>query len=70
MLNLYSSLPSYHFFNTFFVQADVIEQLRLQHKKDLLKVVDIVLSHQVIMAFLFLNLLLAGIQVVLPKPYS
>ncbi|XP_071925426.1 acetyl-CoA carboxylase 1-like isoform X1 [Coffea arabica] len=28
------------------IQADVIERLRLQHKKDLLKVVDIVLSHQ------------------------
>ncbi|KAA8538039.1 hypothetical protein F0562_027381 [Nyssa sinensis] len=28
------------------IQADVIEHLRLQHKKDLLKVVDIVLSHQ------------------------
>ncbi|GMH14091.1 hypothetical protein Nepgr_015932 [Nepenthes gracilis] len=28
------------------IQADVIECLRLQHKKDLLKVVDIVLSHQ------------------------
>ena len=28
-------------------QADVIERLRLQYKKDLLKVVDIVLSHQV-----------------------
>lgn len=27
-------------------QADVIEGLRLQHKKDLLKVVDMVLSHQ------------------------
>lgn len=27
-------------------QADVIEKLRLQHTKDLLKVVDIVLSHQ------------------------
>lgn len=30
-----------------FLQADVIERLRLQYKKDLLKVVDIVLSHQV-----------------------
>lgn len=29
-------------------QADVIERLRLQYKKDLLKVVDIVLSHQVL----------------------
>ncbi|RWW13354.1 hypothetical protein GW17_00022947 [Ensete ventricosum] len=29
-----------------FIQADVIERLRLQHKKDLLKIVDIVLSHQ------------------------
>uniref|UniRef100_A0A7N1A1T5 Acetyl-CoA carboxylase n=1 Tax=Kalanchoe fedtschenkoi TaxID=63787 RepID=A0A7N1A1T5_KALFE len=28
------------------LQADVIERLRLQYKKDLLKVVDIVLSHQ------------------------
>ncbi|POO04043.1 Pyruvate carboxylase [Trema orientale] len=28
------------------IQADVIERLRLQYKKDLLKVVDIVLSHQ------------------------
>uniref|UniRef100_A0A2P2K1R6 Homomeric Acetyl-CoA Carboxylase Hom-ACCase n=1 Tax=Rhizophora mucronata TaxID=61149 RepID=A0A2P2K1R6_RHIMU len=28
------------------IQADVIEHLRLQYKKDLLKVVDIVLSHQ------------------------
>ncbi|ONK64464.1 uncharacterized protein A4U43_C07F26320 [Asparagus officinalis] len=28
------------------IQADVIERLRLQHKKDLLKIVDIVLSHQ------------------------
>ncbi|KAH9295974.1 hypothetical protein KI387_039562, partial [Taxus chinensis] len=28
------------------LQADVIEGLRLQHKKDLLKVVDMVLSHQ------------------------
>ncbi|GLJ49976.1 hypothetical protein SUGI_1062920 [Cryptomeria japonica] len=28
------------------MQADVIEGLRLQHKKDLLKVVDMVLSHQ------------------------
>lgn len=28
------------------IQADVIERLRLQHKKDLLKVVDVVLSHQ------------------------
>ncbi|XP_057974064.1 acetyl-CoA carboxylase 1-like [Malania oleifera] len=28
------------------IQADVIERLRLQFKKDLLKVVDIVLSHQ------------------------
>lgn len=28
------------------IQADVIEQRRLQHKKDLLRVVDIVLSHQ------------------------
>ncbi|XP_031498417.1 acetyl-CoA carboxylase 1-like isoform X2 [Nymphaea colorata] len=28
------------------IQADVIERLRLQHKKDLLKVVDMVLSHQ------------------------
>nr|BBG67099.1 acetyl-CoA carboxylase [Gnetum ula] len=28
------------------IQADVIEGLRLQHKKDLLKVVDMVLSHQ------------------------
>lgn len=28
-------------------QADVIERLRLQYKKDLLKIVDIVLSHQV-----------------------
>ncbi|XP_008803739.1 acetyl-CoA carboxylase 1-like [Phoenix dactylifera] len=28
------------------IQADVIERLRLQHTKDLLKVVDIVLSHQ------------------------
>lgn len=28
------------------IQADVIERLRLQHAKDLLKVVDIVLSHQ------------------------
>ncbi|RZR86928.1 hypothetical protein BHM03_00014220 [Ensete ventricosum] len=31
-----------------FIQADVIERLRLQHKKDLLKIVDIVLSHQVL----------------------
>lgn len=29
------------------MQADVIEGLRQQHKKDLAKVVDIVLSHQV-----------------------
>lgn len=28
------------------IQADVIERLRLQYKKDLLKIVDIVLSHQ------------------------
>nr|GEW99901.1 acetyl-CoA carboxylase 1 [Tanacetum cinerariifolium] len=28
------------------IQADVIERLRLQYKKDLLRVVDIVLSHQ------------------------
>ncbi|THG06726.1 hypothetical protein TEA_029509 [Camellia sinensis var. sinensis] len=28
------------------IQADVIERLRLQYKKDLLKVLDIVLSHQ------------------------
>ncbi|KAK9270500.1 hypothetical protein L1049_026080 [Liquidambar formosana] len=28
------------------IQADVIERLRLQYKKDLLKVVDIVISHQ------------------------
>ncbi|KAK9757286.1 hypothetical protein RND81_01G153500 [Saponaria officinalis] len=28
------------------IQSDVIERLRLQYKKDLLKVVDIVLSHQ------------------------
>ncbi|TYI83372.1 hypothetical protein E1A91_D05G289300v1 [Gossypium mustelinum] len=28
------------------IQADVIERLRVQYKKDLLKVVDIVLSHQ------------------------
>ncbi|KAJ0987373.1 hypothetical protein J5N97_005729 [Dioscorea zingiberensis] len=28
------------------IQADVIERLRLQYKKDLLKVVDMVLSHQ------------------------
>ncbi|KAJ4966755.1 hypothetical protein NE237_018604 [Protea cynaroides] len=28
------------------IQADVIERIRLQYKKDLLKVVDIVLSHQ------------------------
>ncbi|XP_057531974.1 acetyl-CoA carboxylase 1-like [Amaranthus tricolor] len=28
------------------LQADVIERLRLQYKKDLLKIVDIVLSHQ------------------------
>ncbi|KAJ6842512.1 acetyl-CoA carboxylase 1-like [Iris pallida] len=28
------------------IQADVIERLRLHHKKDLLKVVDVVLSHQ------------------------
>ncbi|PSS17413.1 Biotin carboxylase [Actinidia chinensis var. chinensis] len=28
------------------IQADVIEHLRLQYKKDLLKIVDIVLSHQ------------------------
>ncbi|GAB4839534.1 acetyl-coenzyme-A carboxylase [Ancistrocladus abbreviatus] len=28
------------------IQADVIERLRLQYKKDLLKVMDIVLSHQ------------------------
>lgn len=31
----------------FLLQADVIERLRLQYTKDLLKVVDIVLSHQV-----------------------
>lgn len=32
-------------------QADVIERLRLQYKKDLLKIVDIVLSHQVFCLF-------------------
>ena len=31
----------------FCLQADVIERLRLQYNKDLLKIVDIVLSHQV-----------------------
>jgi hypothetical protein len=30
------------------LQSDVIENLRHQHSKDLQKVVDIVLSHQVI----------------------
>jgi len=35
------------FWHLTFLQADVIERLRLQYKKDLLKVVDIVLSHQV-----------------------
>lgn len=32
-----------------FFKADVIERLRLQYTKELLKVVDIVLSHQVIL---------------------
>lgn len=41
-----SSMSS--FFILLFIQADVIERLRLQYTKDLLKVVDIVLSHQVI----------------------
>lgn len=39
-------IPQISFVNCL-VQADVIERLRLQYKKDLLKVVDIVLSHQV-----------------------
>lgn len=34
--------------NISLLQADVIERLRLQYKKDLLKVVDVVLSHQVL----------------------
>lgn len=37
----------YNFSFFSFAQADVIERLRLQYKKDLLKIVDIVLSHQV-----------------------
>lgn len=39
-------------FFIFSLQADVIERLRLQYKKDLLKVVDIVLSHQVLISIL------------------
>lgn len=34
-------------FSFFLEKADVIERMRQQYKKDLLKIVDIVLSHQV-----------------------
>lgn len=41
----------------FCAQADVIERLRLQYKKDHLKVVDIVLSHQVYTQSEFLDVI-------------
>ncbi|KAG7973943.1 hypothetical protein I3843_06G021300 [Carya illinoinensis] len=49
------------------IQADVIERLRLQYKKDLLKVLDIVLSHQGIRSKNKLILLLME-QLVYPNP--
>ncbi|XP_074264154.1 acetyl-CoA carboxylase 1-like [Silene latifolia] len=49
------------------IQADVIERLRLQYKKDLLKVVDIVLSHQGVKNKNKLILLLME-QLVYPNP--
>lgn len=45
-------------------QADVIERLRLQYKKDLLKIVDIVLSHQVFFRF---NLVKMDLSYTLPS---
>lgn len=41
----------------FCAQADVIERLRLQYEKVLLKVVDIVLSHQVYTQSEFLDVI-------------